>query len=305
MTARPLFSRRASLSCALLLVAATAASGCDEKPSEPPPARADSVPARSGWAAAPTASPAAASATPAATDQVEPSEAPSASAAAVAPFELRPARKLRDGERAAAERAFSEYARFDFAQSFVVELEGFGSCSFVTQTTEEATRARIAAKGGAPDKPPSPTGAPTAAAAATSTGATPAASTAAPAASTAAPAAAAGDDRAVPSFHLVCKAGRVYDLPRFGEVDSSWTFDAVDAVAFSDIDADDDADVIVIASYMTGIGPEGAKPFPVVILFRNEGKGFFSLLTDLSNELTKARADSVAKVVAQLKEKTR
>lgn len=268
----------------LLAAASLAATGCDDRTSATKP-RADAVPARSAATAARTAArPSTATASTTAGAAATAGAQSSASAAAAAPLTPRPARKLRDGERATAERAFSEYARLDFAQSFVVNLEGLGTCSFVTQTTEQSNRAKIEAQGGGAAPTAAPSAAPTATAASTA-------------------AAAAGDDRAVPSFHLVCKDQQAIDLPDFGHVESAWTFQQVDAVGFSDIDADGDTDIIAIASYLTGVGPEGAKPFSVVILFRNDGKSTFSLQTDQSNALTKAGVSTVAAVLAELGKK--
>jgi hypothetical protein len=283
-------SRIVNPGAAAILVTATIASvGCDETTPATPTPRIDAVPVRS---AASTGRPAAQTPTATATAAagLEASASASAPATAAAPLQLRAARKLRAGERASAERTFSKYARLDFAQSFVVEFAGLGTCSFVTQTTETSTRARLAAGDAAAATPPAPSAAATATASAATTATT---------------TVRAEDERAVPSFHLICQDKLAYDFPHFGYAEASWTFQDVDAVAFSDIDADGDTDVIVIASYMTGIGPEGAKPFPVVILFRNEGSSSFSLLTDLSNELTKAGASNVAEVMALLAKQAR
>lgn len=282
MMTRTSRTRRGASCAAIVAAAALSATGCDDKPQAPKP-RVDAVTART---AAPGAKPTITTATASAPATAVVSATPPTDASV--PLSLKPARRLRDGERATAERAFSKYARFDFAQSFVVSLEGFGTCSFVTQTTEAATRARILRGDAGAVKPPAPAAAPTA----TATASAAATSAAVPA-----------DDPGVPSFHLVCPNKPSYDFPDFQHTETGWTFDDVAAVAFTDVDADGLTDVVVIASYMTGIGPEGAKPFPVVIVFHNEGSGSFTLNTDLSNELTQAQTDTIAKVIAHLRKK--
>jgi hypothetical protein len=50
--------------------------------------------------------------------------------------------------------------------------------------------------------------------------------------------------------------------------DTPWNGWSVDAVMFEDIDQTGTLSPIVIAQYMTGIGPTGAQPFVVVSVFR-------------------------------------
>ncbi len=45
------------------------------------------------------------------------------------------------------------------------------------------------------------------------------------------------------------------------QVEPSWMGDRVEAVFFADVDGDATLEVIVLATYMTGIGPTGAQPF--------------------------------------------
>ncbi|MBW2526201.1 MAG: hypothetical protein JRI23_18620, partial [Deltaproteobacteria bacterium] len=194
---------RALAAGAVLTTAAALLPACDDDPPPAPKPRIDAIPARSGSA---TSRPATTRSTTSAKPLAASSAGATASASSSAPpaLELRPARKLRDGERAEAERGFSKYARLDFSQSFVVDLEGLGSCSFVTQTTEASTRQRIA------------TGAPTVDAAPRASATPSATASGAASATVAAP----GDDRAVPSFHLLCKGKPAYDFPGFGHVDA-------------------------------------------------------------------------------------
>jgi hypothetical protein len=53
-----------------------------------------------------------------------------------------------------------------------------------------------------------------------------------------------------------------------------WWYDRTVATAFEDIDGDHREDILIIADYLTGIGPEGAKPFPVASVYLRRGAGF-------------------------------
>lgn len=56
--------------------------------------------------------------------------------------------------------------------------------------------------------------------------------------------------------------------------DTSWNGWQIDAVMFEDVDGSGKLAPIVIAELMTGIGPEGAKPFSLVIVYRWTGTKF-------------------------------
>ena len=47
----------------------------------------------------------------------------------------------------------------------------------------------------------------------------------------------------------------------------NYEFAEIAAVSFQDINRDGNKDIIIIADFMTGIGPNGAKPFPLPIVY--------------------------------------
>ena len=47
----------------------------------------------------------------------------------------------------------------------------------------------------------------------------------------------------------------------------NYEFSEIAAVSFQDINRDGNKDIIIIADFMTGIGPNGAKPFPLPIVY--------------------------------------
>ena len=83
------------------------------------------------------------------------------------------------------------------------------------------------------------------------------------------------------------------------ELPSSWNFDKLSSVAFGDFDKDGKGpDVLTITEHMTGIGPDGARPFPVASLY--------SLTEDfqyrVDENLNKKLEDSQAGTISQAEE---
>lgn len=187
-------------------------------------------------------------------------------------------RKLRAGEQASIERGFPLTARLDFAQSFVVQLKDLGECSFIT---EEVLAVDSDQAGAGSEKraatPPVATTAPTAVASI----------------------APIPQPKRVEAsgyrFHLLCKGDTKLTLPANGEIVNSWTPDGLKAVSFPDLDGDGYADVMVIAEYMTGIGPDGAKPFPVASIYRNK-KDHFELDAKLSAAATTKQIATISEL---------
>jgi hypothetical protein len=63
--------------------------------------------------------------------------------------------------------------------------------------------------------------------------------------------------------------GRLPDPPGAGE----WTFWAADLAA-ADLDGDGAADLVAVVEYVTGIGPDGARPFPLAAVYLQRPEGF-------------------------------
>jgi len=87
-------------------------------------------------------------------------------------------------------------------------------------------------------------------------------------------------------FYLLDEKGNIlYTLPEF--YGNQWsTVEEFKAVAFKDADNDGLKDVIIIADYITGIGPTGAEPFSVAGVYLQKDKEFISN-PDLDEQINK------------------
>ncbi len=94
----------------------------------------------------------------------------------------------------------------------------------------------------------------------------------------------------------------LYDFPDF--YGNQWsTFYELQTVAFEDVNQDGLKDILIIADYMTGVGPDGAMPFHVASIYFQKGKEFVSVpdLDDRMNE--KGENGSADEVLAFTKER--
>lgn len=96
------------------------------------------------------------------------------------------------------------------------------------------------------------------------------------------------------SFYLVKDDQVIYEFPYYCEDNNSGNyfglFYSVDAVGFRDLNNDGKDDVIIIISYITGAGPEGAVPRPHTRIFLAEERGFYvaeDMMTDVSDHIEK------------------
>lgn len=65
-------------------------------------------------------------------------------------------------------------------------------------------------------------------------------------------------------FYLLNQAGRIlYEFPDFYGNEHGWAADEIKAIAFRDVNHDGRKDIIIIGSYITGMGPNAAVPFDV------------------------------------------
>jgi len=64
-----------------------------------------------------------------------------------------------------------------------------------------------------------------------------------------------------------------------------WSYWDTRAVAYEDIDGDGHKDIVILARFVTGIGPSGADPFEVAGFYFNTDQGYQSVedLDDLAN----------------------
>ena len=67
--------------------------------------------------------------------------------------------------------------------------------------------------------------------------------------------------------------------------DGQWAYYDTSRAVFEDIDRDGRRDIVILAQYMTGIGPTGAEPFDVAGFYLRTDEGFMraTRLEDLAN----------------------
>ena len=94
------------------------------------------------------------------------------------------------------------------------------------------------------------------------------------------------------SFYLVKDDQVIYEFPYYCEDNNSGNyfglFYTVDAVGFRDLNNDGKDDIIIVISYVSGVGPEGAVPRPHARIFLAEEKGFYvaeDMMTDVSDHI--------------------
>lgn len=93
--------------------------------------------------------------------------------------------------------------------------------------------------------------------------------------------------------YIVVADGKTYPLPQHPDA-KSWARHAVLGVWFGKLDRDELLDVIAIAEHMTGAGPQGARPFPVVTYYYASGPKSFRLDEGLSKKATDKGLRSLA-----------
>jgi hypothetical protein len=96
------------------------------------------------------------------------------------------------------------------------------------------------------------------------------------------------------NYYLVQNDQIIYAFPLQEDV-TYWSGYNVDAVSFKDVDKDGNQDIIVMASYITGIGRTGAQPFPVTTVYFNDQNDFF-MDDELNLELSNKQPSTMAEV---------
>ena len=96
------------------------------------------------------------------------------------------------------------------------------------------------------------------------------------------------------SFYLAKDNQVIYEFPYYCEDNNSGNyfglFYNVEAVGFRDLSNDGKDDIIIIISYIPGVGPEGAVPRPHARIFLAEEKGFCvaeDMMADVSEHIEK------------------
>jgi hypothetical protein len=95
-------------------------------------------------------------------------------------------------------------------------------------------------------------------------------------------------------IYLVKNNRIAYTFPQSEDLIPGWAVHQVKAVSFLQLgfSGPNEDGIIVLAEYITGIGRDGAKPFPVTIVYMREGKGF-KILAKESEVLTSRRVKTV------------
>ncbi|GEM_PF-2709569 len=101
-------------------------------------------------------------------------------------------------------------------------------------------------------------------------------------------------------FYLIQNNEIIYTFPLQEDV-TYWGGNSVNAVSFQDVDGDEDQDIIVIASYVTGVGRSAAEPFPVTTVYFNEENEFL-MNDDLNLKLAEAQPSTIGEVNKILKD---
>ncbi|MFQ3613169.1 MAG: hypothetical protein SNJ68_05555 [Cyanobacteriota bacterium] len=111
-------------------------------------------------------------------------------------------------------------------------------------------------------------------------------------------------DRPLALTHWLVDSGRVRrELPLSEELTpKTYRPFSLDAVVFTELNFDGLEDIYTITSYITGIGPTGAIPFPVITLYEQQEEGSFVILEEISLELTARGVSTVAEVEHILRE---
>jgi len=100
-------------------------------------------------------------------------------------------------------------------------------------------------------------------------------------------------------FYLFRNNKIVYEFPEFPVDSGSWSFENVKAISFKDINNDGLKDVIVIAEYITGIGPNGMIPFLVKGVYLQR-KGKFVSAEKISKLLSSEKNYSSLKTISSI-----
>lgn len=96
-------------------------------------------------------------------------------------------------------------------------------------------------------------------------------------------------------FELRKNGATIYRFPE--PYSNTWACMGVQAVAFRDVNRDGAKDVVIIATAITGIGPNGAKPFHANTIYYGTGHGDF--LTERKvNEFASAYKTASALIAA-------
>ncbi len=99
------------------------------------------------------------------------------------------------------------------------------------------------------------------------------------------------------AIYLV-KNGRVaYTFSQSEELTpKGWSLFEINAVSFLQLSFSDPNEdgILILANYITGIGRDGAKPFPIAILYQREGNKGFKVSEKTSQILTSRRVKTVA-----------
>ncbi|MGQ3477065.1 DUF4163 domain-containing protein [Paenibacillus sp. TY11] len=97
----------------------------------------------------------------------------------------------------------------------------------------------------------------------------------------------------------------IYSFPDLYGNEWWYADEGIEAVAFKDVNKDGLKDVIIIAYYETGSGPDGAKPFPIADIYFQKKNKTFTTLSALDEALNDQGHNQTIKDVVQYVSKQR
>ncbi|MCK4709882.1 MAG: hypothetical protein KAU21_14785 [Gammaproteobacteria bacterium] len=101
-------------------------------------------------------------------------------------------------------------------------------------------------------------------------------------------------------FYLIKDNQVVLEFSDFYINSTSWSFESVKAVSFRDVNADGLKDVVVIAEYVTGIGPTSMIPFLIKGVYfqgKNEFSSNLSVNKLLNSEKNYSKLKNISSIV--------
>ena len=109
-----------------------------------------------------------------------------------------------------------------------------------------------------------------------------------------------GDPRRL-NLRFRTSEGKYQPLVPVNQALTAWNFYQLNAVAFEDINNDGlGPDIVAIADYMTGAGPQAAQPFPVTTVHFKDARGFFAADEATEELLSEQGAATIAEVRSAL-----
>ena len=105
-------------------------------------------------------------------------------------------------------------------------------------------------------------------------------------------------------YYLLKDQKVLIELPKF-DTAGNWSVEEVSAVSFKDVNGDGLRDIIIIAQYVTGIGPTGMRPFYVKDVFFQAKNHFYKIekiTKEINSDKLYDKLKSIKAIVKHLKQ---